>query len=132
MPRLCPRGRRTVKKKFLVYPSAYANGYAVQVCKGTKPDDRGVYRNDFFQEKNQNDKTDLRRWFREEWVDVCNNMAPCGRPVATADHYPYCRPLHKLPGTRVKTVQEYTPKELRARCAQKRKTPFQILKFTGK
>ena len=25
------------KKKFDVYPSAYANCYAVQVCKGTKP-----------------------------------------------------------------------------------------------
>jgi len=25
------------KAKFDVYPSAYANGYAVQVCKGTKP-----------------------------------------------------------------------------------------------
>jgi len=36
--KLCPRGKRTAKAKFKVYPSAYANGYAVQVCKGTKPD----------------------------------------------------------------------------------------------
>lgn len=36
--KLCPRGKRTAKEKFNVYPSAYANGYAVQVCKGTKPD----------------------------------------------------------------------------------------------
>ena len=35
---LCPRGKSTAKSKFKVYPSAYANGYAVQVCKGTKPD----------------------------------------------------------------------------------------------
>ena len=35
---LCPRGKRTAKAKFKVYPSAYANGYAVQVCKGKKPD----------------------------------------------------------------------------------------------
>ena len=35
---LCPRGKRTAQAKFAVYPSAYANGYAVQVCKGTKPD----------------------------------------------------------------------------------------------
>jgi len=35
---LCPRGKRTAKSKFDVYPSAYANGYAVQVCKGKKPD----------------------------------------------------------------------------------------------
>ena len=34
---LCARGKSAAKAKFDVYPSAYANGYAVQVCKGTKP-----------------------------------------------------------------------------------------------
>lgn len=34
---LCARGKSAAKAKFEVYPSAYANGYAVQVCKGTKP-----------------------------------------------------------------------------------------------
>jgi hypothetical protein len=31
---LCARGKNAAKAKFDVYPSAYANGYAVQVCKG--------------------------------------------------------------------------------------------------
>ncbi len=31
---LCSRGISAAKSKFDVYPSAYANGYAVQVCKG--------------------------------------------------------------------------------------------------
>jgi hypothetical protein len=31
---LCARGKAAAKSKFDVYPSAYANGYAVQVCKG--------------------------------------------------------------------------------------------------
>jgi hypothetical protein len=35
--KLCARGKSAAKSKFDVYPSAYANGYAVQVCKGTKP-----------------------------------------------------------------------------------------------
>ena len=35
--KLCARGKVAAKSKFDVYPSAYANGYAVQVCKGTKP-----------------------------------------------------------------------------------------------
>jgi hypothetical protein len=35
--KLCARGKAAAKSKFEVYPSAYANGYAVQVCKGTKP-----------------------------------------------------------------------------------------------
>jgi len=32
--KLCARGKSAAKAKFEVYPSAYANGYAVQVCKG--------------------------------------------------------------------------------------------------
>ena len=33
--KLCSRGINAAKSKYDVYPSAYANGYAVQVCKGT-------------------------------------------------------------------------------------------------
>jgi hypothetical protein len=32
--KLCSRGVSAAKSKYKVYPSAYANGYAVQVCKG--------------------------------------------------------------------------------------------------
>ena len=32
--KLCPKGKAAAKRKFKVYPSAYANGYAVQVCQG--------------------------------------------------------------------------------------------------
>jgi hypothetical protein len=35
--KLCARGKAAAKAKFDVYPSAYANGYAVQVCKGSMP-----------------------------------------------------------------------------------------------
>ena len=32
--KLCARGIASAKSKYKVYPSAYANGHAVQVCKG--------------------------------------------------------------------------------------------------
>lgn len=32
--KLCARGKAAAKAKFKVYPSAYSNGFAVQVCKG--------------------------------------------------------------------------------------------------
>lgn len=35
--KLCARGKAAAKSKYDVYPSAYANGYAVRVCKGTQP-----------------------------------------------------------------------------------------------
>ena len=31
---LCPRGKAAAKRKFKVYPSAYANMYASAVCSG--------------------------------------------------------------------------------------------------
>jgi hypothetical protein len=34
---LCARGMAAAKAKYDVYPSAYANGYAVQVCQGQQP-----------------------------------------------------------------------------------------------
>ena len=35
--KLCARGKSAAKSKFKVYPSAYSNGYAVQVCQGKMP-----------------------------------------------------------------------------------------------
>jgi len=32
--KLCARGKASAKAKYDVYPSAYSNGHAVQVCKG--------------------------------------------------------------------------------------------------
>jgi hypothetical protein len=32
--KLCARGKASAKSKYDVYPSAYANGHAIQVCKG--------------------------------------------------------------------------------------------------
>ena len=34
MAKLCPRGKAAAKRKFDVYPSAYANMYASAVCSG--------------------------------------------------------------------------------------------------
>ena len=34
MGKLCPRGKAAAKRKFDVYPSAYANMYASAVCSG--------------------------------------------------------------------------------------------------
>lgn len=35
--KLCARGLAAAKGKFKIFPSAYSNGYGVQVCKGKKP-----------------------------------------------------------------------------------------------
>ena len=47
MTKLCPRGKAAAKRKFRVYPSAYANAYASRICAGKIKDPSGVKRKDF-------------------------------------------------------------------------------------
>ena len=47
MAKLCPRGKAAAKRKFAVYPSAYANAYASKICAGKIKDPSGVKRKDF-------------------------------------------------------------------------------------
>ena len=47
MTKLCPRGKAAAKRKFRVYPSAYANAYASKICAGKIKDPSGKKRKDF-------------------------------------------------------------------------------------
>ena len=47
MTKLCPRGKAAAKRKFKVYPSAFANAYASKICAGKIKDPSGVKRKDF-------------------------------------------------------------------------------------
>lgn len=127
--KLCNRGYCTAKSLYKVFPSAYANGYAVQVCNGNKPDAKGVKRRSSNRNprRRANAMTDLERWYAEKWVNVCTfnetgKLVPCGRKSASLNRksYPYCRPVNKLKGTSVSTLHELTPKERKEMCRKKR------------
>jgi hypothetical protein len=47
MTKLCPRGKSAAKRKFAVYPSAYANAYASKICAGKIKDPSGTKRKDW-------------------------------------------------------------------------------------
>ena len=47
MTKLCPRGKAAAKRKFKVYPSAYANAYSSKICAGKIKDPSGKKRKDF-------------------------------------------------------------------------------------
>ena len=47
MTKLCARGKAAAKRKFRVYPSAYANAYASKICAGKIKDPSGTKRKDF-------------------------------------------------------------------------------------
>ena len=47
MTKLCSRGKSAAKRKFAVYPSAYANAYASKICAGKIKDPSGKKRKDW-------------------------------------------------------------------------------------
>jgi|TARA_R110000772_G_scaffold240274_2_gene352471 hypothetical protein len=47
MTKLCARGKSAAKKKFDVYPSAYANAYASKICAGKIKDPSGKKKKDW-------------------------------------------------------------------------------------
>lgn len=133
MPKLCKRGIDSAKKKFKVYPSAYANAYASKVCKGKAKDHQGNIKIDIQYVRKLNNagkgkgKVGLTRWFKEKWVNVCEvdsvgNYKTCGRQYATkkAKDYPFCRPLKRISKSTPKTVGEFSKSELKKLCKKKR------------
>ena len=52
MTKLCPRGKAAAKRKFAVYPSAYANAYASKVCAGKDKRIRVVKRERILEDQN--------------------------------------------------------------------------------
>ena len=70
-------------------------------------------------------KEDLRRWFKEKWVDVSRKVKgkhpPCGRKDADGKAYPKCRPSKKVSKETPKVASSYDKKEKKAMTAQKRR-----------
>ena len=60
MAKLCPRGKAAAKRKFKVYPSAYANMYASAVCSGkVTPGGKKKRKNIFKKKKSGNGRKNV-------------------------------------------------------------------------
>lgn len=70
-------------------------------------------------------KEDLRRWFKEKWVDVSRKVdgkhPPCGRKDADGKAYPKCRPSKKVSKDTPKVASSYSKKEKKSMTSQKRR-----------
>ena len=70
-------------------------------------------------------KEDLKRWFKEKWVDVSKKVngkhPPCGRKDANGKSYPKCRPSKKVSKETPKVASSYDKKEKKAMTTQKRR-----------
>ena len=62
----------------------------------------------------------LKRWFKEDWVDVRTGKK-CGRRKGEKRGTPYCRPSKRVSSKTPKTTKEMTAAEKRSRVAQKKR-----------
>jgi len=96
---LYERLKARAKKIFMVWPSAYASGWLTREYKRLG----GTYSGG----KKKKDMSDLERWYKEEWIDVCAlpEKKLCGRKKADWEDYPYCRPSIRINKKTPKTAE---------------------------
>jgi len=120
-PELWSRAKSMAKSKFDVYPSAYANGWAAKWYKSKG----GGWKKKSKNESTEEVSEDLRRWFKEKWVDVSKKEngkhPPCGRKEADGKSYPKCRPTKKISNDTPKIASSYDKDEKKAMTQQKRR-----------
>jgi hypothetical protein len=124
--------KEEAKKKYKVWPSAYASGWLTKEYK-----QRGGRFSSFTEQKSKTSRSSrkstkstqsppLSRWYKEKWIDVCYlpKKIPCGRSTADKNTpYPYCRPSKKISKDTPKLAQQLKPSELKKLCQKKRKSP---------
>jgi hypothetical protein len=125
-PKLYQKVISDAKKKFKVWPSAYASGWVVHEYKRRG----GTYQQESPLKKSPSRRSSsLKRWFDEVWINVCYwpKIVPCGRSGLSMDsyekQYPYCRPLNRITSQTPKTARELSRNELKRRCRKKRRSP---------
>jgi hypothetical protein len=150
-PQLWQQSLAWARSRYDVCPSAYCNGAAAKRYKSKggkwkkKPKNESTETNEAsnpaqqaaiainmkkkgIKPKNESDETlmeDLKRWFKEKWVDVSKKVGgkhpPCGRKDANGKSYPKCRPSKKVSKETPKVASSYDKEEKKSMTQQKRR-----------
>jgi hypothetical protein len=117
------------KKKFNIWPSAYASAWLVKEYKK---------RGGTYSGKTPGKNTGLKRWFAEKWINICKlpRIVTCGRPktnlTSWKKQYPYCRPYIRISSNTPITVRELSSIQIKNRCRRKQKSPMSKIKHLPK
>ena len=148
-PALWSQSLAWARSRYKVCPSAYCNGAAAKRYKSKG----GGWRKNKKKSANESEETneasspaqqaaiainmkkkgikpknvneDLRRWFKEKWVDVSKKVdgkhPPCGRKDADGKSYPKCRPSKKVSSETPKVASSYDKEDKKKMTQQKRR-----------
>jgi len=147
-PKLWSQCLAWARSRYKVCPSAYCNGAAAKRYKSKggrwkkKPTNESKERNESsnsaqqaaitinmkkkgVEPKKESFNEDLKRWFKEKWVDVSKKVdgkhPPCGRKDADGKAYPKCRPSKKVSSETPKVDSSYDKDEKKSMTQQKRR-----------
>jgi hypothetical protein len=141
-PTLWSQSLAWARSKYKVCPSAYCNGAAAKRYKSkgggwrkkkketneaSSPAQQAAIainmKKKGIEPKNVNE--DLKRWFKEKWVDVSKKVdgkhPPCGRKDADGKSYPKCRPSKKVSSETPKVASSYDKEDKKKMTQQKRR-----------
>jgi hypothetical protein len=94
-------------------------GFSDEYIKKSNSEKKGI------KPKNEDVNEDLKRWFKEKWVDVSKKVdgkhPPCGRKDADGKSYPKCRPSKKVSSETPKVASSYDKDEKEKMTQQKRR-----------
>lgn len=153
-PKLWAQCLAWARSRYDVCPSAYCNGAAAKRYKSKgggwrkvkKPTNESEETNEAsspaqqaaiainmkkkgVKPKNENVNEDLKRWFKEKWVDVSKKVdgkhPPCGRKDADGKSYPKCRPSKKVSSETPKVASSYDKEDKKKMTQQKRRAEKQ-------
>ena len=120
-PKLWAQCLAWARSRYKVCPSAYCNGAAAKRYKSKG----GGWKKKPKNESIETLQEDLKRWFKEKWVDVSKKVdgkhPPCGRKDADGKSYPKCRPSKKVSSETPKVASSYDKDEKKAMTQQKRR-----------
>lgn len=157
------------KRKFKVWPSAYASSWLVQEYKRrggkysskrsekSKKSKRGSSkrskrsnkrpsykrgssksskrssskRGSSKKSKRGSSSSGLRRWYNEQWIDICKlpKIVKCGRKSAKSGKYPVCRPLKRVTNKSPKSIKQIDKSKIKKLCSKKRSNPRKKIYF---
>jgi len=111
--------KQEAKKKFKVWPSAYASGWLVKEYKRRGGKYTGT----------KSTSTGISRWYKEKWINVCKlpKKVSCGRSKLSSTwkkNYPYCRPSIRVTSGTPRLASQLSKQEIERRCKRKRKSPM--------
>ena len=126
-PKLWAQSLAWARSRYDVCPSAYCNGAAAKRYKSKGGGWRKVKKSTNESEESVNE--DLKRWFKEKWVDVSKKVdgkhPPCGRKDADGKAYPKCRPSKKVSSETPKVASSYSKEDKKKMTQQKRRAEKQ-------